>query len=92
MVPLPHAATTEIFVQQLQALFIPRTQIADDLVDASLWWFNTQQPSQEGVWVPQLGRAHTLIGPPTDSRPAPSTGGEERAAPPPRAETLCMPP
>ena len=82
VVPLPHAATTEIFVRQLQALVIPGTHIADDLVDAWFWWFNTHQRDQGGVWVPHLGRAHTLIAPPTDPRPAPSTGGRERAAPP----------
>ena len=92
LVPLPHAATTEIFVRQLQALVSPGTEIADDLVDEWIWWFNTQQPDQGGVWVPHLGWAHTLIAPPTDPRPAPSTGGRERAAPPPRAETNRIPP
>ena len=92
VVPLPHAATTEIFVRQLQALVTARTQIAEDLVDAWIWWFNTRQAAQGGVWVPHLGWAHTLIAPPTDPRPAPSTGGQERAAPPPGAETLCIPP
>ena len=33
-----------------------------------------------------------LIAPPTDPRPAPNTGGRERAAPPPRPETLRIPP
>ena len=33
-VPLAHAATTEIFVRQLQALVNPGTQISDDLVEA----------------------------------------------------------
>ena len=92
VVPLPHAATTEIFVRQLRALVTPGTQISDDLVEEWIWWFNTHQPAQGGVWVPQLGWVHTLIAPPTDPRPAPSTGGRERAAPPPRPETLCIPP
>ena len=92
MVSLPHAATTDIFVRQLQELVTPGTQITEDLVDAWIWWFNTHQPDQGGIWVPHLGWAHTLIGPPTDPRPAPSTGGQERAAPPPRAETLGIPP
>ena len=91
-VPLPHAATTDIFVRQLQALVAPRTQIADDLVDAWIWWFNANQPDQGGVWVPNLGWAHTLIAPPTDPRPAPSTGGRKRAAPQPSANTLNIPP
>ena len=88
VVPLPHAATTEIFVRQLQALSTPGTQILDDLVEAWIWWINTHQLAQGGVWVPHLGWAHTLIAPPTDPRPAPSTGGRERAATPPRPETL----
>ena len=92
VVPLPHAATTEVFVRQLQALVTPGIQITDDLVDAWIWWFNTHQPDQRGVWVPHLGPAHTLILPPTDPRPALSTGGQQRAAPPPRAEILRIPP
>ena len=43
VVPLPHAATTEIFVRQLQALVTPGAQISDDLVEAWIWWFNTHQ-------------------------------------------------
>ena len=92
MVALPHAATTEIFVRQLQALVTPGTQITDVLVDAWIWWFNTHQPNQRGIWVPHLGWAHTLIAPPSDPRLAPSTGGWEQAAPPLRAETLNIPP
>ena len=92
VVPLPHAATTDIFVRQLQALVTPDTKITDDLVDAWIWRFNIHQPSQGGIWVPHLGWAHTLIAPPTDPRPAPSTEGREQAAPPPRAETLNIPP
>ena len=92
LVPLPHAATTDIFVRQLQALVIPGTQIADNLVDAWIWWFNTNQPDLGGVWVPNLGWAHTLIAPPRDPRPAPSTGGRERAAPQPGANILNIPP
>ena len=92
MVPLPHAATTEVFVRQLQALVTPGTQITDDLVDAWIWWFNTHQPDQGGIWVQKLGWAHTLIVPPTDPRPAPSDGGRERAAPPPRARTFRISP
>ena len=92
MFPLLHATTTNIFLRQLQALVTPGTQIADDLVDAWIWWFNTHQPDQGGVWVPHLGLAHTLIAPATDPRSAPSTGGREWAAPSPRAETLRIPP
>ena len=55
VVPLPHAATTEIFVRQLQALFTPGAQVSDDLVEAWIWWFNPHQPAQGGVWVPLLG-------------------------------------
>ena len=91
VVPVPHAATTEIFVRQLQALVTPGTQITDDLVDAWIWWFNTHQPDQGGIWIPHLGWAHTLIAPPTDPQTAPSTGGRERAAPTPRPETLLIP-
>ena len=92
MVPMLHAATTEIFVWQLQALVTSGTQISDDLVDVWIWWFNTHQPAQGGVWVPHPGWAYTLRAPPTQRRPAPSTGGRERAAPPPRPETLRIPP
>ena len=92
MVPLPHAATTKIFVRQLQALVTPGAQISDDLVEAWIWWFNTHQPAQGGVWVPHLSSVHTLITPLTDPRPAPSTGGRERAAPPPRPDNLRIPP
>ena len=63
VVPLPHAATTDIFVRQLQALVAPGTQITDHLVDAWIWWFNTHPPDQGGIWVPHLGWAHTLIAP-----------------------------
>ena len=84
VVPLQHAATTEIFVRQLQALVTPGAQVSDDLGEAWIWWFNTHQPAQGGVWVPHLCWVHTLIAPPTDPRPAPSTGARERAAPPPR--------
>ena len=92
MVPLPHAATTEVFVQQLQALVTPGALVSDDLVEAWIWWFNTHQPAQGGVWVPHLGWVHTLIAPPTDPRPAPSTGSREQAAPPPRPDNLRSPP
>ena len=92
VVPQPHAATTDIFVRQLQALVTPGTGIADDLVDAWIWWFNANQPDQGCVWVQHLGWAHTLIAPPTEHRPAPSTGGWERAAPQPRANTLNISP
>ena len=92
VVPLPHAATTEIFVQQLQALVTPGAQVLDDLVEAWIWWFNTNQPAQGGVWVPHLAWVHTLIAPPTDPRPAPSTRGRERAAPPPSPDNLRIPP
>ena len=88
VVPLPQAATTEIFVRQLQALVTPGAQVSDDLVEAWLWSFNTRQPAQGGVWVPYLGWVHTLIARLTNPRPAPSTGGRERAAQPPRPETL----
>ena len=92
VVPLPHAATTEIFVRQLQVLVTPGTQVSDDLVEAWIWWFSTHQPAQGGVWVPHLGWVHTLIAQPTDPRPAPNTGGQERAAPPPRPDNLRIPP
>ena len=92
VVPLPHAARTDVFVRQLQALVTPGTQIADDLVDAWIWWFNANQPDQRVVWVPHLGWTHTLIAPATDPRPAPRTGGQERAAPQPSANTLNIPP
>ena len=92
MVPLLHAATTDIFVRQLQALVTPGMQIADDLVDAWIWWFNANHPDQGGVLVPHLGWAHTLIAPPTNPRQAPSTGSRERAALQPRANTLKIPP
>ena len=92
VVPLPHVATNKTFVRQLQALVTPGTQISDDLVEAWICWLNTHQPAQGGVWVPHLGWVHTLIAPLTDPRPAPSTGGRERAAPPPRPETLCITP
>ena len=55
VVCMPHAATTDIFVRQLQALFTAGMQIADDLVDTWIWWFNANQPDQGGVWVPHLG-------------------------------------
>ena len=60
VVPLPHAATTKIFVRQLQALVTPGTQITDDLVDAWIWYFNTNQTDQGGIWVPHLHWTHTL--------------------------------
>ena len=92
VVPLPHAPTTRIFVPQLQALVTPGALVSDDLIEAWIWWFNTHQPAQGGVRVPHLGWVHTLIAPPTDPRPAPSTGGRERVAPPPRPKTLHIPP
>ena len=92
VVPLPHASTTEFFVRQLQALITPGTQVSDDLVEAWIWWFNTHQPAQGGVWVPHLGWVHTLIAPLTDPRPAPGTRSREQAAPRPRPETLRIPP
>ena len=92
VVALPHAPTTQIFVRQLQALVTPGTQVSDDLIEAGIWWFNTHRPAQGGVWVPHLGVVHTLIAPPTDPRPAPTTGGWERAAPPPRPYNLRIPP
>ena len=92
VVPLPHAASTDISVRQLHVLVTPGMQIADDLVDAWIWRFNTNQLDQQGVWVSHLGWAHTLIAPPTDPRPGPSSGGRERAAPQPRANALNIPP
>ena len=44
------------------------------------------------MWVQHLGWVHTLIAPPTDPRTGPSTGGQERVAPPRRPETLRIPP
>ena len=90
VVPLPHAASTDISVRQLQALVNPM-QIADDLVDAWMWWINFNQPDQGGVWVPHLGWAHKLIAPPTEPRPAPSTEGQGRAAPKRGANALNIP-
>ena len=75
VVPLPHAAASEIFVRQIQALATPGTQLSDDLVEAWIWWFNTHHPARGGVWVPNLGWIHTLIAPLTDPRPTPSTRG-----------------
>ena len=92
VVPLSHAATTKILVRQLQALVTPGAQVSDDLVEAWIWWFNTHQPAQGGVWVPHLGRVHTLIAPLMNPRPSPSTGGREQDAPAPRPETLRIPP
>ena len=92
VVPLPHAASTDISVRQLQALVSPGMQIADDLVDVWIWWFKFHQPKQGGVWVPHLGGAYTLIARPTEPRPAPSTGGREPAAPQTRANALNIPP
>ena len=92
VVPLPHTATTEIFVRQLQALVTPGAQVSDDLVKAWIWWSNTHEPAQGGVWVPHLGWVHMLIAQPTDPRAAPSTEGRERAVPPPRPEALRIPP
>ena len=77
--------------RQLKSL-CDRTQVSDDLIEAWIWWFKTHQPAQGGVWVPHLGWVHTLIAPPTDPRTAPTTGGRERAAPPPRPDNLCFPP
>ena len=37
VVPLPHAATTEIFVRQLQALVTLGAQVSNDLVEAWIW-------------------------------------------------------
>ena len=92
VVPLPHAASSDISMRQLQALVTPGLQIAYDLVDAWIWWFNFNQPDQGGVWVPHLGWAHTLIAPPMEPRSAPSTGGRELGAPQPRANALNIPP
>ena len=92
VVPLLHATSTDISVRRLQALITPGMQIADNLVDAWIWWFNFNQPDQGGLWVPHLGCAHVLIAPPTQPSPAPKTGGRERAAPRPRASALNIPP
>ena len=92
MVPLPHAATTRMYVRQLQALVTPGAQISDNLFEAWIWWFNTHQPAQGGVWVRHLGWVHTLKAPQTDPRLAPSTGGRDQGAPPPRPDNLRIPP
>ena len=92
VVPLPHTVTTAIFVRQLKALVTPGAQVFDNLVEAWIWWFNTQQPAQGGVWIPHLGWVHALIAMTMDPRPAPSTGGRERGAPPPRPDNLRIPP
>ena len=88
----PQAASTDISVLQLQELVTPGMQIADDLVDAWIWWFNFNQPDKERVWVRHLGCAHGLSAPPVELGPAPSTGGRELAAPQPRANALNIPP
>ena len=67
-------------------------QIADDLVNAWIWWPNYNQLDQGAVWAPHLGLTHTLIAPPTEPRSAPSTGGQEPAAPQPSANALNIPP
>ena len=89
---VPHAGSTNISVRQLVALVTPGMQLADDLVDAWIWWFNFNKPDQEHVWVPHLGWVHTHIAPPTEPRPAPSTGGRELAARQPRANAPNIPP
>ena len=58
VVPLPHAASTDISVRQPQPVVKPGMQIANNLVDAWIWWFNFNQPDQGGVWVPHLGWFH----------------------------------
>ena len=72
MVPLPHAASTDISLRQLQALVTPGMQIGDDVVDVWIWWSNFNQPTNGSLSVPQLGWEHMLIAPPTELRPAPS--------------------
>ena len=79
-------------MRQLRVLLSPGMQIADNLVDAWIWWFNANRPDQGGVLVLHLGWAHTLIAPPADTGPMPSKGGRERAAPQPGANTLSFPP
>ena len=54
VVPLPHAASTNISVRQLRALVPRGMQIADNVVHTCIWWFNTNEPDQGGVWVPHL--------------------------------------
>ena len=92
VVALRQAASTNISVRHFQVLVTSEMQIADDLVDALIWCFNFNQPDQEGVWAPHLGWAHTLIAPPKEPRPAPTTGGRESAAPQARANALNIPP
>ena len=78
VVSLPHAPTTQIFVRQLQASPPGHRSLTTSLKRGS-GGSNTHQPAQGGVWVTHLGWVHTLIAPPTDPRPAPTTGGRERA-------------
>ena len=92
VVPLPHAASTDISVRQLQAIVTSRMQIAEDLLDVMIWWFNFNQRDQGLVWVPHLSCALTLVAPPTEPRDAPSTGGRKQAAPQPIANALNIPP
>ena len=48
-VPLPHTASTDTSVRQLQAIVTPGMQITDDLMDAWIWRFNFNQPDQGGL-------------------------------------------
>ena len=91
MVPLPHAASTDISVLQLRALVIPGMQIADDLVEAWIWCFNFNEPDHGGVWVSHPSPVHTLIAQQMEPRPGPSTGCLEPAAPQPRSHALNIP-
>ena len=76
---LPHGATN-IRVRHHQALLTLGQQTPDDLVDVWISWFKCHQPDQGRVWVLHLAWAHTLIAPPTETRPAPNPGGRTRAA------------
>ena len=84
---LPHGATN-ICVRQLQALLTLGQQVPDDRVNVWIWWFNYHQPDQGRLWVPHLARAHKLIAPPHEPRPAPNPGGRMRAAPQVNANVL----
>ena len=90
VVPLPHTATTEIFVRQLEALVTRGHRSQTTLLNRGSGGSTPYKPAQGGAWVPHLGWVHTLIAPPTDPRPGPSIGGRERADPPPRPENLCI--
>ena len=87
---LPHGATS-ICVRQLPALLTPGQRTPDDLIDVWNWWLNYHERDQGQIWVQHLAREHTLIARTTEPRPAPSPGGQTRAAPQLSADALKNP-